>query len=123
MPRRPTRLPAALLLAPLALASCASDGPKRESVEHPGVELNRLEQARADAAIAQDLEVSGDLRGAILHYERARDADPQEFQWVAHRLAMLHREAGDPVAADIEFRRAWRLNPLDPQVVADWRAN
>jgi hypothetical protein len=53
----------------------------------------------------------------------AREADPVEYQWVAHRLGVLHATIGDSVASDIEFRRAWRLNPNDPSIRADWLAH
>ena len=104
----------------LFFGACAAE--QRETAPNPGVTLQPMQAAMAYASVAQDMEIAGDIPSAIHNYERAREADPVAYQWVAHRLAILHAEQGDMVAADIEFRRAWRLNPNDPAVLADWAA-
>jgi Flp pilus assembly protein TadD len=106
------------VLATIALGACASD--PRTTAPRPGADLAPFQSARAHAGVAQDLDASGDIHGAIHAYQLAREADPLDYQWVAHRLAVLHARSGDTATADLEFRRAWRLNPHDPAVLADW---
>ncbi len=114
--------PLALLAATLALSACASTDHHTKAPD-PSEPLNNVQAARARAVVAQDLEATGDVRGAIMNYEMARSLDPRDNQWVALQLAMLYSEVGDRVAADIEFRRAWRLDPFDPAVLAAWHEN
>ncbi len=110
-----------ILLTPIALCACAqSTQPK---VADPGTALGPVQSARACATVAQDLEVTGDYPGAIMYYEKARELDPVAYQWVAYRLALMHAWNGNDVAADIEFRRAWRLSPNDPAILAAWHAD
>jgi len=106
-------------IALLSIAGCANQN-QQPKVASPGVELGPIQSARACASVAQDLDISGDDLGAIRYYERARELDPVAYQWVALPLAIIHERNGDEVAADIEFRRAWRLDPNDPAVLAAW---
>jgi len=119
-PHAPAAL--ALLASTLTLVACASTDHHTTAPE-PGEDLNNVQASRARVAVAQDLESVGDVRGAIMNYDMARDLDPRDNQWVAQRLALLHAQLGDRVAADVEFRRAWRLDPFDPTILAEWRAN
>ena len=118
MPRLTAALTVVAIASGVFLGACAAE--QRETASNPGVTLQPLQAAEAYATVAQDMEIAGDIPSAIRNYKLAREADPVAYQWVAHRLAILHAEQGDMVAADIEFRRAWRLNPNDPAVIADW---
>ena len=104
----------------IALGACTHN--QQPKVSDPGVTLNKVQSARACATVAQDLEVTGDYPGAIMYYEKARELDPMAYQWVALPLALMHAWNGDDVKADIEFRRAWRLAPNDPAILAAWQA-
>lgn len=108
------------LTTTIALGACSQN--QRPKVADPGVTLDNVQSARACATVAQDLEVTGDYPGAIMYYEKARELDPVAYQWVAYPLALMHAWNGDEVRADIEFRRAWRLSPNDPAILAAWNA-
>jgi Tfp pilus assembly protein PilF len=111
---------ALLLPAFIASAGCASE-PKSAASTDPtrSIGLPPAEGAKANIAVAEQFDHAGQAREAIRHYELARALDPEQCQWVARRLGRLYDRIGDDDRAEIEYAKAYKLDPNNVVLLND----
>ncbi len=118
---------AGLALAPATgcipgfLDSSAKKPTMTESPTSPRAERELPANDRAEIflATARELEKKGDGRRAVACYERAKTLNPDVSDQIARHLAVLYDKTEEPGKALIEFQRAVKNSPKDPDLLND----
>jgi Flp pilus assembly protein TadD len=84
-----------------------------------GDQLPPKQAAQACLATAKELQAHGDMREAILLFERARQLNPRERE-VSRYLAGLYDQQGNDTRALAEYRKALELAPHDADLLNDF---
>ena len=100
-----------------ASLAASSDGESKDSKQAEG-ELPPQEAARACLVAAEQMQNSGQVKQAILLYEKARRNDPS-LKSVAHHLAVLYDAQGDSARSLSEYNKAVESDPKNPSLLSD----
>lgn len=84
------------------------------------IELPPKQAAVACLAAAQELDKNGQVKEAVILYERAREQDPSSAATISRRLAVLYDLSGDFAKATSEYTALLAAKPNDPALVNDF---
>jgi len=84
----------------------------------PAKPIGKEERADLQVVVGRSMERNDDLPGAIKMYREAIEKDPSRAD-ALHRLAVLHSRMNKHEQAGGYFRQALRLDPDNPEILAD----